>query len=129
MLAFKTTTHLTSTLNVTRLWSAKEIADIARAFIDLDLDGPDLHKWCRDNGIDRTPGAIDKKLSDLNFFDDATPAKATAHAPTKGRAARTVKSARQCALANLQNQIKLAKLEIEAKSAPPYKPGRLEWCD
>jgi hypothetical protein len=112
------------TIAPSRPWTAEEIANLARAFIDLDLDGIDLHRWCQLNGINRTRGAIDKKLHDLAFFDPCPPA--ANHNPRRDRAKITT-AAKWAAEANLRNQIKLAKLELAAGSIEPYKPGSMEW--
>lgn len=104
-------------------WSAKEVALLGYAFIDLDLDGPDLHQWCKANGVDRTPGAIDVKLRDLRFFDDTLPPRLSRmprasirHGATLRDKAEEMKLAKR----NLALQIKLAKLEAAA-GVPPYK--------
>lgn len=104
-----------------RHWTDAEIATLARGFIDLDLDGHDLHVWCEKQGVDRTPGAIDYKLADLKFFDKPT-YHAKHHDTERERQHRL-----ELARCNLANQIKLAKLELATGMVPPYKPRALEW--
>jgi hypothetical protein len=110
-----------------RLWTAEEVAKVAHAFLDLDLDGPDLYEWCDNNGVDRTPGAIDVKLQELNFFDE------DAERRRRVKAAKALKdskahAAKQKAFCDSyrRQQIALAKLEMAA-GVPPLKTGKLEW--
>jgi hypothetical protein len=106
-----------------RHWTPQEIATLARGFIDHDLDGPELHAWCRKQGIDRTPGAIDYKLSDLNFFSEPDTQPKQLHQIRERRLEQALATAKR----NLANQIKLAKLELATGGVPPYKPRALEW--
>ena len=100
-------------------WTPTEDAALGRAFIDLDLDGPPLYKWCRKNNILRSPGAIDARLAKLNFFDtpDDPPGTKRMIAHTD-RIDKKEEQRRKAAL-NLKNQIALAKLE--KPFAAPYK--------
>jgi hypothetical protein len=104
-------------------WTPKEIADLARAFIDLDLDGPRLYAWCAAHGINRSPGAIDARLAKLNFFDTEA---AENEIKARPKPAKTYTGIPDKKLAdfNLANQIKLARLEAEA-GAPLYKPKEI----
>lgn len=120
---------VTLTTSFTNPWTKEELAVLARGFIDEDLDGSDLHKWCKRQGINRTPGAIDKKLHDLNFFDDTPIAKPSTKrngVPIDCQEQFRAKVAEQ-ARRNLQNQIRLAKLELDADIARPFKSGPLEF--
>lgn len=98
-------------------WTPEEDAKLSRAFIDLDLDGEKLHMWCRSHGIERSPGAIDRRLSDLNFFD-VRPIEIQRYRNAGARAENTYTL--ELAKRNLANQIKLA--TIEAPHAPLFKP-------
>jgi hypothetical protein len=114
----------------TDLWSDKEVALLSRAFLDLDLDGADLHKWCRENGINRTPGAIDAKVLQQGFFDPdrrMEKLKPGCKQPAVRQSPEAKRVAVARAKAELRNQIKLARLEMAANAAPPYKAGALEW--
>lgn len=102
-----------------RPWTDPEVATMARGFIDLDLDGNDLHRWCRQQGIDRTPGAIDQKLVQLEFFDQVRAPRVSEIIDKQKRTAKDL------AARNLRNQIKLAHLEAAAGPIPPYKLGPL----
>lgn len=114
--------HAGSSTQDHRPWSPEEVATLARGFIDLDLEEDELHAWCVNQGINRTRGAVDYKLLSLNFFTPRVdPSKAVRD--RKHHAARALAAAKQC----LANQIKLAKLEVAAGCAPPYKPHILEW--
>jgi hypothetical protein len=113
-----------------RKWSDSEKAALARAFIDLDLDGPDLYRWCKANGIDRQPAAIDAQIARMDFFDnDVAKQKATEWVKKRyhlagsrlthpGNAPAYLEAARK----ELANQIRLAKLE--APFAPLYRPAK-----
>ena len=107
-------------------WTPREEATLARGFIDLDLDGPELYAWCLKHGVNRSAGGIDAKLAKLNFFANP-PARETEEQPrmhahhAKDRAAEA-KRARE----NLANQIRLAKMEMDA-GAPLYRPTDEDW--
>lgn len=105
-------------------WTAKETADLARAFIDLDLDGPPLYRWCISHGINRSPGAIDARLAKLNFFDTEAVLDEIKARPKPKRLTVNGIPDKKLADANLANQIKLARLEAEA-GAPLYRPGNI----
>lgn len=102
------------------LWTKEEELKLYRAFIDLDLDGPALYKWCKDNGLNRTPGAIDQKLTRANFFKLTPPPEKLIRAHVN----KDRRYAQERANRNLRNQIELAKLEAE--TAPLFKPPENE---
>ncbi len=111
-------------------WSPEEDATLARGFIDLDLDGSDLHTWCRENGILRSPGAIDARLEKLDFFDTeaikSKIEKATIKPPLfHPRLKPDDKLRLELARRELANQVKLA--VIEALTAPLYRPKDEDW--
>jgi prepilin-type processing-associated H-X9-DG protein len=106
-------------------WTASEDVILGRGFIDRDLEGNALHRWCSAHGLHRSAGAIDRRLVELSFFDSKVPVK---HYPVgRGQERGTMvngdfaKQARASAAAELRNQIRLAKLEAVA-GVPPFKP-------
>ena len=102
-------------------WSAQELAKLAKGFIDLDLDGSDLHRWCVKNDVLRTPGAIDKKLIDIGLVgpeETNKPRRKFTWQPS-GDPEEAKKLAKKC----LKQQVTLAKLEMQA-GGPVYKPKR-----
>lgn len=106
-------------------WSPADDAKLGHAFIDLDLDGDALYRWCRKNDIMRSPGAIDARLAKLNFFDNSDLQARVADLAPKVRACFTQAKptdAYRLELTRraLANQVKLAK--IEAATAPLYRP-------
>jgi hypothetical protein len=99
-------------------WTQEELTKLARAFIDLDLDGPPLYQWCARNGLRRTPGAIDARLVTMGLV----PAERADHVTRRPlvNGVRNKAEAAEKARRNLANQIKLAKMEAE--TAPLFRP-------
>jgi hypothetical protein len=103
-----------------RPWTPQEIATVAKGFIDHDLDGRPLYRWCRENGVQRTDGAIDAELRKLNFFDAPPQLSRYAYESTKRRRdQKAILDAKR----NLALQVRLAKLEAEA-GVPLFKPKK-----
>lgn len=110
-------------------WSPEEDAALGKAFMELDLDGPPLHEWCRQNSVLRSPGAIDARLAALNFFDvRSLQKKIESHAHRDKRGFVNLRPVhelrRELADRRLKNEIAIAKLE--AATAPLYK-NREAW--
>ena len=109
-------------------WTAEEDVLLSRGFIDQDLEGEALYKWCAKQGLMRSAGAMDRRLVELSFFDAKVKKK---HYPVgrgqeRGEFVGTTRQARAqaAAKAELANQIRLAKLEAKL-GIPPFKPKDL----
>ena len=112
-------------------WTREEDIKLARAFIDLDLDGEDLHTWCHENGITRSAGAIDRRVRDQNYFMPRDPKeevvekilyRSSKFALAEAKRLHEINQAKR----NLREQVLLAKAETR-EGVPKFKPGPLTW--
>jgi hypothetical protein len=92
------------------------------------LEETELHRWCAKSGLNRSPGAMDRRLVELCFFDAKVKKKHYPVGRGQERGEMTDRKRRDHALlaakANLANQIKLAKIEAKT-NLPPFKPREL----
>lgn len=98
-------------------WTKEEDLLLARGYVEHDYIGEELHLYMKKSGSTRTPGAIDIRLTKLNFFMQKDPyierSSPAAHSHRRKRLAAAERE--------LANQIKLAKLEA-ANGVPLFKP-------